>query len=150
METEEHWLCTYVIILGIVIYCPLQDNNVKWPNSVLSGEHELWQLNFLKFLFQIYYCVPDLVWESFDSDKQSEWRVRVSQDSWVNYKFVFYYCPRVPGTLLSSIENNRFPWIIDSSHPLTLLGKSPPTQLPSPNPFLIINPWSGVWSGNTD
>ena len=30
---------------------PLQNNNVKWPSSVLSGEHEPRRLIFLNFYF---------------------------------------------------------------------------------------------------
>ena len=45
---------------GTFLRRPLQNSNVKWPNPALSGEHKP-RGYFIKFVFQIYFCAPDLV-----------------------------------------------------------------------------------------
>lgn len=46
-----------LIILGTFLYHSPQNNNVKQPNSSLSGECESQQIIF-KFIIQVLHCVP--------------------------------------------------------------------------------------------
>ena len=48
----EQKLCTCIIILGTFLCRPLQNNNVKWPNSALCRERERRRLFLLNFYFE--------------------------------------------------------------------------------------------------
>ena len=87
VECAEQWRCTCVIILGTFLCCPPQNNNVKWPNSALSGERERQPL-----IFQIY--IPNLTLGSIFSFEVTL-TVRndlnnfcISHDSYVQYNFL--------------------------------------------------------------
>ena len=56
LSRTGQWLCTCVIILCSFLCRPLQNNNVKWPNSALSGKREPRRLMFLIFISNISLC----------------------------------------------------------------------------------------------
>ena len=66
----DQWLWTCVINLCTFICRPLQNSNVKWRNSALSGERELRRIiNFSYFYLELNAFVAYSIGTSFNTDR---------------------------------------------------------------------------------
>ena len=89
------WLCTCVIIFGVFHYRPLQNNNVKWPTSALSGEREPRRQFCFKSLFRIFAGFHIQFRGSFNNEKQTKWLKSIARfEGKIQIHFCNRRCPR--------------------------------------------------------